>query len=257
MEIITVKDQMGNQVEIPYPPQRIVSLVPSQTELLHFLEIDNEVIGITRYCTRPANWQATKTIVGGTKNFDVEKISSLEPDLIIGNKEENYKSGIDWLSERFPVWMSDIVTIPDALEMIRGVGMICQRANSANELVGRIEISLASVQPVTTRSAVYLIWRKPWMAAGRETFIDEMLRLNGLRNLCEGRYPELSREALMQLNPEIILLSSEPYPFQEKHLEEIRSILPKAQIMLVDGEMFSWYGSRLLYAADYFKTLKF
>jgi ABC-type Fe3+-hydroxamate transport system substrate-binding protein len=257
MEVITVKDQLGNQIQIPYPPQRIISLVPSQTELLHFLQLDIEVIGITRYCTRPAHWHVTKTIVGGTKNFDVEQISSLNPDLIIGNKEENYKSGIDWLSERFPVWMSDIFTIPEALAMIRGIGQICNRVNSANELADRIQTSLASVQPGTPRSAVYLIWRKPWMAAGTNTFIDEMLRLNGLKNLCEGRYPELSSEALMRLKPEVILLSSEPYPFQEKHIEEIRSILPKSQIALVDGEMFSWYGSRLLHAADYFKTLKF
>lgn len=255
MQALTVKDQLGNQVEIPYPPRRIISLVPSQTELLHFLHLDIEVIGITRYCTRPAHWRGTKTIVGGTKNFDIAQISSLNPDLIIGNKEENYKSGIDELQERFPVWMSDISTIAEALEMIRSVGKICGREDPALDLAERIEKSLASIKPMVSRSAVYLIWRKPWMAAGKSTFINDMLSLNGLVNLCQHRYPELSAEDLRRLDPDVVLLSSEPYPFQEKNIEEIQAILPNSKIMLVDGEMFSWYGSRLLYAAEYFSTL--
>lgn len=257
MDVFTTTDQLGISVEIPFPPQRIVSLVPSQTELLYSLDLDSQVVGITRYCIRPAHWQSEKAIIGGTKNFDFEKIAALNPDLIIGNKEENYQVGIEHLNQRFPVWMSDIVTLEDSLDMIKRVGLICDREQAGFDMATRIAESFSSVKPVECRNALYLIWRKPWMAAGTGTFINEMLRFNGLTNLAVGRYPELTSDDLRRLNPEVVLLSSEPYPFQEKHIQEITAILPQSKALLVDGEMFSWYGSRLLHSPGYFGTLSF
>lgn len=256
MDILSFQDQMGATVSVPFPPRRIVSLVPSQTELLADLGLTGAVAGITKFCIHPAEWRTRKTIVGGTKNFNFDVIESLNPDLIIGNKEENYEAGINALRERYPVWMSDIVSFADALAMIRAVGALTDREQAGNETAQRITQRFASIPSFTGQRVLYLIWRNPWMAAGADTFIDAMLGSLGLRNaVSESRYPELSVEALQALNPEYVFLSSEPYPFKEKHIDELRAVLPLARMLLVDGEMFSWYGSRLLYAPDYFRSL--
>lgn len=248
---------MGNPVELSQNPVRIVSLVPSQTELLFDLGLDSEVAGITKYCIHPSHWQNEKIIVGGTKNFQVEIIDRLRPDLIIGNREENTKDGIEELSKKYPVWMSEIYTIEDAFEMIEGIGTLVSKAEKSRQIISEIKTGLDTVKKFPSKKVLYLIWRKPWMAAGQNTFIHSMLEKIGLRNCLpeNSRYPELSNDELKSLNPEVVLLSSEPYPFKEKHIEEIQGILPNAKIMLVDGEMFSWYGSRLMKAKSYFESL--
>lgn len=247
---------MGAIVQVPFPPRRIISLVPSQTELLADLGLADSVVGITKFCIHPASWRHTKTIVGGTKNFRFDVIDSLSPDLIIGNKEENYEAGINALRERYPVWMSDIVSLADALTMIRAVGMLTAREARGSQLAGRVEAAFGSLQRFKGQRVLYLIWRNPWMAAGKDTFIDTMLGLLGLQNaVTESRYPVLTPEALQALAPDYVFLSSEPYPFRIQHADELRAMLPLAGIQLVDGEMFSWYGSRLLQAPAYFNTL--
>lgn len=250
-------DQCGNQLTLHAVPLRIISLVPSQTELLFDLGVDEEVVGITRYCVHPTHWKSGKTLIGGTKKFDFEIIDSLKPDLIIGNKEENYKEGIELLQQKYPVWMSDIFSFQDALEMIAAVGVITNRVNQAKELVSSISNAFLNLQKWETYRALYLIWRKPWMAAASNTFIDAMLQKLGLVNALKNleRYPELKSEEIAELNPDLILLSSEPYPFSEKHIEEIKTLCPSSKILLVDGEMFSWYGSRLKQAPAYFNSL--
>jgi len=256
MDIRSFRDQMGVTFSFPFPPMRIISLVPSQTELLADLGLADAVVGITKFCIHPEAWRKQKVIVGGTKNFHFDVIDSLKPDLILGNKEENYEAGIMTLRERYPVWMSDIVSLADALGMIRSVAMLTGREDVGHALAERIEHGFASAPVFQGQRVLYLIWRDPWMAAGTGTFIDTMLRQLRLENVVtEVRYPELSVEVLRALNPAYVFLSSEPYPFREKHVDEVRSALPLAKIMLVDGEMFSWYGSRLLYAPDYFRSL--
>jgi ABC-type Fe3+-hydroxamate transport system substrate-binding protein len=107
------------------------------------------------------------------------------------------------------------------------------------------------------KRAVYLIWKKPWMVAGADTFINEMMKVAGFDNVVvEDRYPALSADEMRVLNPEVVLLSSEPYPFKDQHVDELRRMLPAARVMLVDGEMFSWYGSRMMKSAGYFKELR-
>lgn len=250
-------DQLNRTISIYYPPRRIVSLVPSQTELLFDLGLEEQIVGITKFCIHPFGKVKTKTKVGGTKNFRVDIIQDLKPDLIIGNKEENYEEGIRLLEKDFPVWMSDIVTLPDAFQMISSVGELTGTEMSASGLVNKIKDSFATIRKAAPKKVLYLIWKNPWMAAGGDTFIHSMLIEIGFTNaLNQSRYPVLTDEQLKQLDPEAIFLSSEPYPFKPTHIAELKELLPNSNIQLVDGEMFSWYGSRLLKAAHYFNTLK-
>lgn len=258
MSLRTFTDQLGNQVTIQFPPQRIISLVPSQTELLADLNLDNRVVGITKFCVHPESWQKAKTIVGGTKKFRFDIIESLKPDLIIGNKEENYLQGIDQLRSKFPVWMSDIVTMEDSFRMIHQIGELTNTTQQALDISNQIRNSFSELEKLPPIRTLYLIWQNPWMGAGAGTFIDELLTIAGFKNCLsnQSRYPEISQDDIAALNPELILLSSEPYPFQQKHLEEILTLCPKARILLVDGEMFSWYGSRLKKFPAYLKSLR-
>ena len=253
----TFVDQMGRTISCSFPPKRIVSLVPSQTELLADLDLNQQVVGITRFCVHPQKWLDTKTIIGGTKSFDLDTIHRLNPDLIIGNKEENYQEGISALEAEYPVWMSDVVTLEDALSMIVSVGDLVDQTLRARQIQHRILAAFESIIKRGGKSVLYLIWRKPWMAAGGETFINTMLNRLGLHNATANRtrYPELTSEEISNLHADYIFLSSEPFPFGEKHIEEIRKISPHSKIHLVNGEFFSWYGSRLAQAPAYFNSL--
>ena len=253
----TFTDQLGQSITINYPPKRIVSIVPSQTELLFDLGLDDEVIGITKFCIHPIEKFASLTKVGGTKKLLIEKIRALEPDLIIGNREENTKEEIELLMTEFPVWMSDIYNLEDAMLTIAQIGELVNREPEAaylNHLInaGFTDLQTLAMQKKINQRVAYLIWKDPYLFAGRNTFIDDILRKIGLQNVVEeSRYPSLTLSELQTPNPQLIFLSSEPYPFKEKHVEEIKLALPNAKVMLVDGEMFSWYGSRLVKAVEY------
>jgi len=254
-------DQMGREIEINFPPKRIISLVPSQTELLFDLGLGDEIVGITKFCIHPKEKFKLTTKIGGTKKLDIEKIKSLKPDLIIGNKEENEQQQIEDLTQHFPVWMSDIETLSDALTMIEQVGDLVNKKEEgfvmSSQIAKDFELLKVDSLSIKPKSVAYFIWKKPNMLAGKQTFINEMLAYCGLKNVIEAiRYPSFTNEDLKKLNPEVVLLSSEPYPFTQKQMEEFQTIWPDAKIKLVDGEMFSWYGSRLLKAADYFKLLQ-
>ena len=256
---VTTVDQMGREIRFAYPPLRIVSLVPSQTELLFDLGLQKQLEGVTKFCTHPQNARHKVRVVGGTKNFDFAKIKEARPDLIIGNKEENYQEGIAELAQHYPVWMSNVTDLPEALLMIRGIGAITGKFSLAESLASGINDRFAQLlPPPTLLPAAYFIWRKPYMVAASGTFIDDMLRRAGFLNVFAhlGRYPEVTPAQLAKAAPAHIFLSSEPYPFKEKHLAEFQEICPQAQIELVDGELFSWYGSRLLFSAAYFQTLR-
>ncbi|MCB2377632.1 helical backbone metal receptor [Hymenobacter sp. BT635] len=250
---------MNRRVAVPFPPQRIVSLVPSQTELLFDLGLGERVVGVTKFCIHPADARQQATVVGGTKNFDFARIEALKPDLIIGNKEENYQEGIEQLAAKYPVWMSDIANLTDSLDMIRRVGMISGRKPAADALATAIDASFSGLTtPDQLLPAAYFIWRKPYMAAASGTFIDAMLPRAGFSNVFAdtARYPEVTAEQLAAAAPKVILLSSEPYPFAEKHVAEFQAICPSATVRIVDGELFSWYGSRLRHSAAYFESLR-
>lgn len=253
---------MGRAVEVPPFPTRIISLVPSQTELLFDLGLGDRVVGLTRFCIHPEELVHTKARIGGTKDFDLDKIRSLQPDLIIGNKEENYPEGIAALQAEYPVWMSDIYTLHDAYQMMLSIGQMTATELTARDLVAEIQNEFAAL--VRHRalpdglSAAYLIWRKPYMVAANETFIDHMLGALGVQNAFGdmNRYPEVSAAQLTERQPDLVFLSSEPYSFTEKHLAEFQQLCPQARVMIVDGEMFSWYGSRLRQGAEYLSLLR-
>ena len=256
--LITVEDQLKRKISVPYPPQRIVSLVPSQTELLADLGLGERVVGITKYCVHPADWLTTKAVIGGTKTVKVDQVLALRPDLVIANKEENDKAQVEALMAEVPVWISDVKDLADALEMVEWVGQLTDTVATAKAIGTAIRQRFDTLpqSDESKRSCLYLIWRRPYMGAGKETFIDAMLATAGLENmLTTSRYPEISLEEMAILRPDVVLLSSEPYPFGEKHIAEIREFLPDADFKIVDGELFSWYGSRLKLAPDYFKSL--
>lgn len=239
-------------------PKRIVSVVPSQTELLFDLGLDKEVIGLTKFCNHPADKVKKKTLVGGTKTLNINQIDTLQPDLIMANKEENTREQIEELQSRYAVHVTDVATLPDALAMIREVGTLVGKEQEAEVMAQQIDHSLASILTLSApHSVAYLIWRKPYMVAAAGTFIHSMLELAGFRNAFarQTRYPEVTHADLQAAQPDLIFLSSEPYPFAEKHRAELQAICPLARILLVDGEVFSWYGSRLLRASDYFRNL--
>lgn len=258
---INMKDQLDRQLLLKQTPKRIISLVPSQTELLCDLGLEDSLVGVTKFCVHPNHIKKEKIIVGGTKQIKLEKIKELQPDIILCNKEENTKAIVEACEEICTVHVSDIKTIDDCLEMIKQYGLLFDCEQKAKELTESIQKELIEftqfVSNTTKLKVAYFIWRDPWMVAGKNTFINYLLELNNFENVfnSKDRYPEVTLKELSSVD--LVLLSSEPYPFKQVHIDEIQNMLSETvNIKLVDGEMFSWYGSRLLKAFDYFKKLR-
>lgn len=254
---IIYTDQVGRSVLIPQYPQRIISLVPSQTELLYELGMGTRVVGITKFCIYPDIWFRNKTRIGGPKTLNIDKIKSLQPDLVIGNKEENIKEQVEALTEFVPVWLSDVFNLEDNYSMINQVGKICSSEALGAEIITKTQQGFQSIQPMSKNIRVlYLIWKKPFMAVGSNTFINHILTdVLGFVNVIENqeRYPVLDTNNLPEAD--YVFLSTEPFPFQEKHFKEVQPYFPNAKLCIVDGEFFTWYGSRLMDAPQYFQTL--
>lgn len=256
----TVTDAREQEIRLDDPPRRIVSLVPSQTELLAFLDLDQEVVGLTRFCERPEHWRAEKTIVGGTKEIDIDAVRALEPDLVLANHEENTPEDVEALEAIAPVFVTEVKTVPEALQMIRTVGTLTgtedQTAILAGQIISRFE-DLPDFRPLR---AAYLIWSEPYMTVGGDTFIHDVMARGGLDNVYgdETRYPELSLEALAESQPEVVLCPTEPFPFDQKDrfTQPLRHALPDASIQIVDGQPFSWYGPRLLHTPNALRRLR-
>ena len=251
-------DQTGYTISLSHVPKRIVSLVPSQTELLYDLGLDECVVGITKFCVHPKTWFRSKQRVGGTKTVKLDAVAALQPDLILANKEENVQEQVEALRNIAPVWTSDISNLAETLDMIQAVGALTDTAATATTILEQINNSFAALSGTTQRKAAYLIWRDPYMTAGGDTFISDMLQYCGCTNVFahQQRYPAITLEDIRESGADTVLLSSEPFPFKEKHIDEISAALPGTKVLLVDGEMFSWYGSRLLHAPAYFQSLR-
>ena len=260
-------DQTGKLFLMPSsPPMRIISLVPSLTELLYDLELNAEVVGITKFCVHPPEWYKSKQRIGGTKNADIALIKSLQPDLVIASKEENVKEQVEAIAAFCPVYCSDISNLKEAYEAITQIGLITDRSAKAKEIVDQLKHNFAQLHPVSNKlRCVYLIWNNPYMSAGGDTFIHAMLTLAGFTNVLQEqlRYPEIDIQQIAAYDVDVVFFSSEPFPFKQQHIDAFVTAwqeqiphkkLPKLRI--VDGEMFSWYGSRLLYATEYFKKLQ-
>lgn len=250
-------DQLNRTVSLKKSPARIISLVPSQTELLVHFGLRDKIVGITKFCVHPKDLRDEKMVVGGTKKVNYKKIIALNPDIIICNKEENTEEMILQLEKIAPVWVSDIKTIPESLQMIGQLGNIFGVSEKAEVLISRINFELSgfqeSIRNVPFKKVLYVIWKNPYMVAGRDTFINSLLQINHFENVIvdgESRYPEININDFSKAD--LVLLSTEPFPFKEEDVIKLEKKL-KVVVRLVDGEYFSWYGSRLLGAFSYFK----
>ncbi|TYC17158.1 ABC transporter substrate-binding protein [Bizionia gelidisalsuginis] len=244
-------------------PLRIVSLVPSQTELLYDLGLEDNIVGITKFCVHPIHFKNTKKSVGGTKQIKIEKIKALKPDIILCNKEENTKEIVEACSEICKVHVSELYTLEDTIALVKEYGVLFNKRTEALKISVKIEYNLNEfkefIKDKPVLKVAYFIWREPWMVAANNTFINHLLELNNFKNIYANleRYPEVEINKLQQQgDPDLVLLSSEPYPFKDEHAFELGRFSHHSKTVFVDGEYFSWYGSRLIGAFDYFRTLR-
>lgn len=241
---------------------RIVSLVPSITELVCELGLADELVGRTGFCIHPQEVLQRIPKVGGTKSVNLKKIRELAPTHVIVNVDENRKQTAEALAEFVP---NVVVTHPlaplDNLALYRQIGSAFGRRREAEDLCSRFEAVLQSVkeQDFQPRKVLYLIWKDPWMTVSRDTYVSRTLLLFGMQTVpgeAKKRYPEL--DSLDATGAELILLSSEPYRFRQSHRDELQAS-QKQPVHLIDGEMTSWYGSRaiqgLRYLADFTASL--
>ena len=240
-------DQLGSAHHFEAVPQRIISLVPSITELLCDLGLRQNLVGCTKFCVHPADLKADTTIVGGTKNVRVETATALRPDIVIASKEENIREQVEALAEVCPAWVSDVTDLDSAADLLTRLGELFGVSERTTRIKLDNERTLTRLAKSNRGSALYFIWRDPYMSIGGDTYINSVMRRLGYTNSVGDRlrYPALSAEDIQRLSPKHILLSSEPYPFAQKHVRELRDICPTARVELVDGELYSWYGSRL------------
>lgn len=252
-------DQLNRIITLKTSPKRIISLVPSQTELLFDLGLKEKIVGITKFCIHPEEACKSTEKVGGTKNINLDKIEKLQPDLIIANKEENQKEQIEELAKKYPVWISDIKTIEQALNMIEDIGVIVEKSEEAQEIIQKISIAFRDKRLIKNRQKriAYLIWQNPYMTIGQDTFIHNILQNFGFTNVFQDqfRYPETTLEELKRKKIDYLFLSSEPFPFKNKHVQALQKEFKDTKVLIIDGEMCSWYGSRLLYTVNYFNSL--
>lgn len=250
-------DAIGRQVEIVEKPEKIISLDPAITETLFDLGCDESIVGRTRFCIHPKDKVDQALNVGGTKTIKLDRIHQLNPDLIIVEKEENTKEIVETLEAFYPVYVFEIQTVEAGKEMVKTLGDLVGVNDAAEAMHQEIEAAFASLPKISPYRMAYMIWKKPYMAAGRDTYIDHMFEKLGFVNpmtALEGRYPEVTAEDLKAAQLDILFLASEPYPFSDKHHPEFHEILPDVKIINIDGEMF-WYGSRMLKAIPYFQKI--
>ena len=235
---------------------RLICLVPSLSEILYALDLEDAVVGITRYCVHPPKWLETKAVVGGTKDPKLEKIIALKPTLVIANDEENRKDDVVALREAgCRVYVSHIETFSDLITCIDDLSELLQRTAVAQRLSANLTMHYDRLKdallttPHRPPKVLYLIWRRPYMAVAQNTWIDHILTHLGCLNACAhlSRYPVIELTQLAELKVDYVFLSSEPYSFKEKHIDEITKAHPEITSLLVDGEVFSWYGPRLFY----------
>lgn len=248
-----VTDALGDDVDVPAVPERIVSLVPSLSETLWWLHAADRVVGVTEYCVAPPHGFPAAERVRGTKNPDVERIVALEPDLVLANFEENRQLDVARLRERgVPVYVTAPRTVRGAASMLAGVGALVGAADAGRELAQSIRRALdraARRCPDPPLRAFVPVWREPWMATGRDTYAGDLLAACGFAVVPpgeDGRYPEIALAAARDLDPDAVLLPDEPYAFGRADREEFRDW--RARTRLIDGTALTWYGPRTPHA---------
>ena len=246
-------DDRGFPLELAQPPQRIVSLVPSLTETLVDLGVEDRIVGVTKFCLHPDHLRREKTRVGGTKGVRVDLILDLQPDLVIANLEENNAQDVMALEiAGVPCWVCDVRTVERAFRLLADLGELVGAGERGRALEQEArsawEEGRAAGHGGAGREVAYAVWRNPWMWAGHDAYIQSVLRWWGWSTWPDApRYPECDMEAVLESGVEEVLLPSEPFPFKETHRAECLGLTST----LVDGEMFSWYGSRMLQVPAY------
>lgn len=255
-------DSLNRKIDLPKTPQRITSLVPSLTELLHDMGLERQIVGVTKYCVHPVHYKSTKVMVGGTKKVKYQAIKDLNPDFILCSKEENTSEMVAELEKIAPVYVSDVNSFEDALLLIKQLGLLFDRRTQSEHIIDKINFRLKefqdSIKDIQIKKVAYFIWAKPWMVAGSKTFIDDMLRICQFENAYANkeRYPEIKIKRMRILaDPELLLFSSEPHDFTDEEVYEVLRSNKKVLTIYVDGQYFSWYGSRLIKAFDHFKQI--
>jgi ABC-type Fe3+-hydroxamate transport system substrate-binding protein len=256
------KDSLNREIILKETPQRIISVVPSLTELLHDMGLERQIIGITNYCVHPVHYKATKTIIGGTKKVKLKLIEKLKPDFILCSKEENTPEMVAKLEKIAPVYVSDVNSFDEALQLIDKLGTILDRRTQAQHILDRINFRYKEFQSkfrgVFKRKVAYFIWADPWMVAGGNTFINDMIRISGFENAyaSKERYPEINiKKMKVVAAPTLLIFSSEPYNFSDDEVFEVLRKNRKTITIYVDGQYFSWYGSRMIKAFDHFDEI--
>jgi ABC-type Fe3+-hydroxamate transport system substrate-binding protein len=256
-------DALGRIVPLPSVPQRVVSLVPSLTEYLFAIGAGGRVVGVTEFCIEPAAQVAHLPKVRGTKNPDREQVAALCPDLVLASKEENRLRDVTLLEQiGIPVYVTDICTVAGALDQLTALASLLEAEAGAAPLLDGIRSALYEQQQQEQRRwrVLAFIWRDPWMAIGCDTYANDLLRLCGAENLAlrlEGRYPRAAPEIFLQLEPDVILLPDEPYPFAFADIDVLQlagaaHTVPAEQIHLCDGKLLTWYGPRTSAALRFF-----
>jgi ABC-type Fe3+-hydroxamate transport system substrate-binding protein len=234
-------------------PGRIVSLVPSLTETLFALGVGESVVGRTRYCTQPPRAVGRVPKVGGTKKIDVGRVLGLEPDLIVSVREENSREDVETLAEAgVPVFLGAPETVDGALQMLRELAATVE-APQAQSVLAPIErvVQGLEMRRGERRRVFVPIWKSPYMGVGSDTYVHDVLEVSGGENICgrATRYPVVTLQEIEALQPEVVLLPDEPYPFSAEDLPEFYALyIPAARedrIHLVDGKLLTWYGPRM------------
>ena len=256
-----IKDQLNRVLNFNTTPKRIVSLVPCQTELLFDLGLENKIVGITKSCIHPYHLKHTKTIVGGADTIDFDSVKDLKPDAIVCSTETSGEI-IEQCVKIAPVHISNVTSIDDTLELINQYGKMFSCRTEASKITQKIEFNLndfnSFIKNKEPKKVAYFIWRDPWKVAGSKTFTNHLLALNKFENIYANKYKysEIEiKKMRLEGDPNLVFLPAEPYPFKEEHAFELGRFTHHATTVFVDGKFFSWYGSSLVKAFDYFKNL--
>lgn len=254
-------DALGH-VHVPAAGARIVSLVPSITELLCDLGLASNIVGRTGFCIHPADVVAAIPKVGGTKDVNMEKVRKLAPTHLVVNIDENEKPTVDALAQFIP---NVVVTHPntprDNLALVRLMGGLFGAGEAAERWCQAFESEYAALHalpPGPQRTVLYCIWQDPWMSVSSDTYIAAMLAELGWKLPAlddPARYPRFAWSEALVDEVDAILLSTEPYRFTQAHVDALEKQVGKP-VFLVDGEMMSWYGSRALAGLRYLRQLR-
>lgn len=262
---IVVVNFDGSELSLLKPAERIISLVPSETETLYYLGAAERIVGITEYCIHPRPLYKSRPRVGGPKTPKFERIRELAPDLILASKEENTREAVEELRGIAPTYVCEVITLDDAQNLMAALGILVGEEENAARFNATIETARQrfSDKPpgYQFRRALYLVWKQPYRGISEQTYIFHLLSASGLKPLVfpelPSRYPELTSEVIAQSGAELVIFPDEPFNFTYRDIDEFSEAFPQLPavtnhaLFKVDGATLCWYGYRTTYALEY------